>query len=716
MGRKAQRKQKCQSKEDTDEDESSNPMQPRKGSGSSADSSSKDASSSQEESFAPKPRLSRKAARKQAKKREANEEELGSAGEEERCNPKSPSKRDNANSASQDAYLSQAQSTPSNTRLSRKAARKQAKREVREALAMTKAGKTSKAVGAKRSTVSRSDVCGLQNLGNTCFMNSVLQVLNQTLPFVELFHFDQRFAVGDGHDDGLLSSVLITIAKLWTTEGPFSPKHILKAIVSQAPQFRGRNQQDAQEFLIILLDGLRTEFAVQFPKQLNPMEDMFSWCLRSTITCHDCKQMSTCLESTFDLPVAIPSSTPKASPASSSSARKPNKEKGKRSHPRGADEGPPPVDHLSTDCCEPEPVAKCEGGEGGCLEACLRIFFQPERMEGENGYQCDTCRTAHRQAIAAPEQAPCDPTDVRKAACHPPDELPGQGGPPSTPVADLKADEEGCSFAACTAAPGGLQGEEIGQEVTAEEAKDLAGPDEVPAPEVKETTSTFSSHSEVARPEELQREEAPDAAPPGSPVHRTPMGAICTNPPPSPTIRAQSHPSTTCTRKSIGKEKSRATVLCKPHPPPTPLQLSTATKQVLIERLPQVLIIHLKRFTCSERGLWVKNDATVSFPLSLCLAPFCSPPPSAPADASSDPKFEAKYRLYGLVEHLGGMKGGHYVAYARRLDSKTRQRTDWVHCSDSHVCEATEQQVLEAQAYLLFYEREPPLHNSHCCE
>ena len=84
-----------------------------------------------------------------------------------------------------------------------------------------------------------------------------------------------------------------------------------------------------------------------------------------------------------------------------------------------------------------------------------------------------------------------------------------------------------------------------------------------------------------------------------------------------------------------------------------------------------------------------------------------------------------QYSLYGLVEHAGGMHGGHYVAYinARRPDSGEvhpspqqdsasspplllPQRTgDWYYMSGTHVRPATEGEVLKSQAYLLFYER-----------
>ena len=62
--------------------------------------------------------------------------------------------------------------------------------------------------------------------------------------------------------------------------------------------------------------------------------------------------------------------------------------------------------------------------------------------------------------------------------------------------------------------------------------------------------------------------------------------------------------------------------------------------------------------------------------------------------------------LTGVVEHQGSFHGGHYTAYVRSGADQS-----WFYCSDTHTSEATERDVLGAQAFLLFYcrkEEEPP--------
>ncbi|KAK2975182.1 hypothetical protein RJ640_022074 [Escallonia rubra] len=69
---------------------------------------------------------------------------------------------------------------------------------------------------------------------------------------------------------------------------------------------------------------------------------------------------------------------------------------------------------------------------------------------------------------------------------------------------------------------------------------------------------------------------------------------------------------------------------------------------------------------------------------------------------------EHKYRLVGVVEHLGSMRGGHYVAYIRG-GTKSRQGDEehgdfvWYYASDAYVREASLEEVLRCEAYILFY-------------
>ena len=63
------------------------------------------------------------------------------------------------------------------------------------------------------------------------------------------------------------------------------------------------------------------------------------------------------------------------------------------------------------------------------------------------------------------------------------------------------------------------------------------------------------------------------------------------------------------------------------------------------------------------------------------------------------------YRLVGIVEHGGTMRGGHYVAYVRGPCLENNVDNSWYYISDSSVRKATLEAVLNSEAYLLFYEK-----------
>ena len=62
------------------------------------------------------------------------------------------------------------------------------------------------------------------------------------------------------------------------------------------------------------------------------------------------------------------------------------------------------------------------------------------------------------------------------------------------------------------------------------------------------------------------------------------------------------------------------------------------------------------------------------------------------------------YRLAGLVEHSGTMRGGHYVAYVRGGGKKGKESV-WYNVSDAHVRQVSLDKVMHSEAYILFYER-----------
>lgn len=106
---------------------------------------------------------------------------------------------------------------------------------------------------------------GLINLGNTCFMNSSLQCLSNTEPLTDYFlGYDYRGEINHDNILGTKGALVRCYAELtkhlWLGDNPTYRPDEFKSIIGRfAHQFEGYDQQDAQELLAFLLDGIHED-------------------------------------------------------------------------------------------------------------------------------------------------------------------------------------------------------------------------------------------------------------------------------------------------------------------------------------------------------------------------------------------------------------------------------------------------------------------------
>jgi ubiquitin carboxyl-terminal hydrolase 2/21 len=93
------------------------------------------------------------------------------------------------------------------------------------------------------------------------------------------------------------------------------------------------------------------------------------------------------------------------------------------------------------------------------------------------------------------------------------------------------------------------------------------------------------------------------------------------------------------------------------------------TKRFTIERLPKILVIHLKRFLFSPYSYKISTD--VSYPIegldvSKYLSSVVDPSSTPSASATSRKNTNCIYDLYAISLHSGSSQSsGHYYAYGK---------------------------------------------------
>ena len=139
-----------------------------------------------------------------------------------------------------------------------------------------------------------------------------------------------------------------------------------------------------------------------------------------------------------------------------------------------------------------------------------------------------------------------------------------------------------------------------------------------------------------------------------------------------------------------------------------------ATKQIILTRAPQFLVIHLKRFEV-RKGDAKKVHTPINFPLhGLDIGEYMvrdgvpRPQYQSHDDPATSPPYV--YDCYAVMRHIGNTgNGGHYISFV-----KDRVRNCWRKFDDEKVTEIDpaklkgDKALQNEQAYLLFYGRSSP--------
>ncbi|XP_054718622.1 ubiquitin carboxyl-terminal hydrolase 32-like [Uloborus diversus] len=120
---------------------------------------------------------------------------------------------------------------------------------------------------------------GLNNLGNTCFMNAALQCVSNTRPLTLYFNSNRHlYELNRTNQHGMKGHIAKRygdlVQDLWSgTSRTIAPLKLRLTIGKYAPRFNGFQQHDSQELLAFLLDGLHEDLNRVHEKPYSGLKD-----------------------------------------------------------------------------------------------------------------------------------------------------------------------------------------------------------------------------------------------------------------------------------------------------------------------------------------------------------------------------------------------------------------------------------------------------------
>ncbi|OMJ87265.1 hypothetical protein SteCoe_11032 [Stentor coeruleus] len=160
----------------------------------------------------------------------------------------------------------------------------------------------------KKLSMSKSPgIRGLKNLGNTCFINSVIQSLSNCKPLKYYLIENQSspFFKSLCEEKKLLREFINLLIEIWKVGDAIAPEDFISSVFEETQWFRRGDQADAHEFLMFFINYLNESFMAPTRESDTIIEEIFFGKMTTTFTCNKCNTITEKYEKFNDINLPI---------------------------------------------------------------------------------------------------------------------------------------------------------------------------------------------------------------------------------------------------------------------------------------------------------------------------------------------------------------------------------------------------------------------------